>query len=109
MDQTCGTIHEPDGVLPVFGSADRHVIAVMQVLALAGLSTVGVLADLGIWYWAGLAGAALSVLYQQYLIVGREPDRCFRAFLNNNTFGALIFAGIALEFLYKSSIIVSGS
>lgn len=93
----------------LFGKADRPIIAVMQVLALLGLVSVGVLAKLGVWYGIGLAGAALSAAYQQYLIAGRQPEQCFRAFLNNNTFGVLVFAGIALDFLFRSSIIVSGS
>ncbi|MDH3603000.1 MAG: UbiA family prenyltransferase, partial [Candidatus Tectomicrobia bacterium] len=91
----------------LFGSADRIVVAVMQVLTLAGLWSAGHLAGLNGWYRAGLVAAALSVLYQQYLISGRERDRCFRAFLNNNTFGALVFAGIALDYLFKSSRIVA--
>ncbi len=93
----------------LFGTADRQIIGAMQLLALAGLATVGVLTNLGKWYWAGLLGGAASVLYQQYLIAGRQPERCFRAFLNNNTFGAVVFAGIALAFLFESSRIVSGS
>ncbi|MDQ3797792.1 MAG: 4-hydroxybenzoate octaprenyltransferase, partial [Pseudomonadota bacterium] len=28
----------------------------------------------------------------------REPQRCFRAFLNNNYFGLAVFAGIALDY-----------
>ena len=91
----------------LFGSADRVAIAIMQLLTLTGLWLVGKLTGLGAWYYAGLTAAALSVAYQQQLIAGRERDRCFRAFLNNNTFGALIFAGIALDYLFGSSRIVA--
>jgi len=93
----------------LFGGADRVVIGVMQILALVGLWTVGELSGLGAWFRAGVIGAALSAVFQQYLIAGRSPERCFRAFLNNNSFGALVFAGIALDYLYQSSRIVSGS
>ena len=42
-------------------------------------------------------GAALF-LYQQHLIRDREPAACFSAFLNNNWMGALVFAGIAIDY-----------
>jgi len=51
-------------------------------------------------YYAGLAAAAVFALYQQYLIRARQPERCFQAFLNNNWFGATVFAGIAAHYLF---------
>jgi len=36
--------------------------------------------------------------YQQYLIRRRDPEKCFRAFLNNNWLGAAIFAGILFSY-----------
>jgi len=38
------------------------------------------------------------------LIRERDPQRCFRAFLHNNWFGASVFAGIALDFLWAKGI-----
>jgi len=37
------------------------------------------------------------VLYQYRLIRDRSREGCFRAFLNNNGVGALIFAGTAID------------
>jgi len=34
------------------------------------------------------------------LIRARDPDQCFRAFLNNNLFGLVVFAGILLHYLF---------
>jgi len=40
---------------------------------------------------------AATFVYQQWLIRGRERDRCFQGFLNNFWSGLLVFAGIALS------------
>jgi 4-hydroxybenzoate polyprenyltransferase len=84
----------------LFGRADRLVIGALQVGSLGGLALVGTMAGLGRWYWAGLAAAAALAVHQQVLIKDREPDACFRAFLNNNLFGLAVFAGIALDYLF---------
>jgi 4-hydroxybenzoate polyprenyltransferase len=86
----------------LFGRADRWVIGVLQAGALAGLGLAGSLAHLGHWYWAGVAVAAAFAVYQQWLIRDREPGACFRAFLNNNLFGLAVFAGIALDYLFRA-------
>jgi 4-hydroxybenzoate polyprenyltransferase len=86
----------------LFGRADRAIVAALQAAALAGLSLVGIMASLGRWYWAGLAVAAALAAHQQWLIKDREPDACFRAFLNNNLFGLAVFAGILLHYLFAA-------
>ena len=50
-----------------------------------------------------MAVAAALAVYQQYLIRHREGKACFKAFLNNNWFGAAIFCGIALNYVIHSS------
>ena len=37
-------------------------------------------------------------LYQQYLIRERDPAACFRAFLNNNWLGMVVFAGLVMSY-----------
>jgi 4-hydroxybenzoate polyprenyltransferase len=85
----------------LFGRADRLVIGALQVGALAGLGLVGWMSGFGHWYWAGIAGAAALAVHQQVLIKDREPAACFRAFLNNNLFGLVVFVGIALDYLFR--------
>ena len=82
----------------LFGDADRAVIGVLQVMVLAILWNVGVEFERGGVYHAALAGAGLLAAYQQYLIRAREPEACFKAFLNNNWFGAVIFSGILFDY-----------
>ncbi len=85
----------------LFGRSDRLVIGALQAGALGGLALVGWLSDLGRWYWAGLAAAAVFAVYQQVLIRWRDPAACFRAFLNNNLFGLVVFTGLLLDYLFS--------
>jgi len=84
----------------LFGDMDRVIIAVMQLMVLFGLCLAGRELRLGFWYGLGLAAGAIFFLYQQILIRKREPDRCFRAFLNNNYFGMAVFIGLALDYQF---------
>jgi len=80
-----------------FGDRDRHFIALFQFLVIALLVVVGLQAKLG-WPWfAGIAWGAGLFVYQQWLIRDRQPQACFRAFLNNSWFGAIVFAGLSLS------------
>jgi 4-hydroxybenzoate polyprenyltransferase len=84
----------------LFGSLDRTAIAIMQALTLLALWLAGRDLDMGKWYLGGLGVAALLAIYQQFLIHDRDPDRCFKAFLNNNYFGMSVFLGIALDYIF---------
>lgn len=86
----------------LFGDADRWLIALIQAMMLLALYLVGRIAELGSWYHAGLVAAAGYMVYQQVLIFGREPERCFRAFLSNNGLGAMVFAGILLDYTFAA-------
>ncbi len=83
----------------LFGTRDRQIIGRLQLLLLALLVLVGITGGLGWAYYTGLFAATWFALYQQYLIRNREPSQCFKAFLNNNWFGLIIFCGIVLDFL----------
>ena len=81
----------------LFGDADRFFVGASQIAVLAVLVLAGRQAGLGVLYNAATALSALLFLYQQYLIRDREPGACFKAFLNNNWVGALMFAGIVAD------------
>lgn len=91
----------------LFGDSDRLLIGILQVLALGALALVGQAASLGGYFYFGLALAAGLALYQQYLIREREPKACFRAFLDNNWFGAAVFSGIVLAYLAGAGVVNS--
>ena len=82
----------------LFGSADRAFVGASQLAVLAVLLLAGREAGLGVFYNSGVAMGAALFLYQQRLIRDREPAACFSAFLNNNWMGALVFAGIAIDY-----------
>lgn len=85
----------------LFGQQDRLIIGLLQILMLGLLSQSGQNAGLGTIYQAGLVGAMGFFGYQQWLIRKREKAFCFQAFLNNNWFGATVFAGIALDYALR--------
>ncbi|HEV2110878.1 MAG TPA: 4-hydroxybenzoate octaprenyltransferase [Gammaproteobacteria bacterium] len=84
----------------LFGTMDKTIIGVLQGLLLLNLVLVGTRLELGGAYYVGLAAAACFALYEQYLIRKRDPEKCFQAFLNNNWFGAAVFAGILLQYTF---------
>lgn len=82
----------------LFGRHDRALIFVFHMAAIALLALTGALAGLGLGYYAGLTVASGFALYQQRLMRHRDRDGCFRAFLNNNWFGAAVFAGLLVGY-----------
>jgi len=85
----------------LFGDADRVIIAMFQLLIFIVLFIIGKQLAMGIYYYLGVIVAAVLAVYQQYLIKDRDGSRCFKAFLNNNWFGAAIFFGIVLDYMTR--------
>lgn len=83
----------------LFGQHDKRIVGLLQLMSLAFLFTVGELQAFGWPYQLSLVIAAGFFCYQQMLIVNRERDACFQAFLNNHWVGLIIFAGIYIEYL----------
>ena len=82
----------------LFGDYERHIMAVLQLIILALLIVVGVIKQLGWFYYGGVMIAGGLSVYQQVLIFHREKSRCFKAFLNNNWYGLTVFVGLVLEY-----------
>jgi 4-hydroxybenzoate polyprenyltransferase len=83
----------------LFGDADKVIIAILQGMFVLAMFLAGQRFDLGTAYNLSLLIASGLLVYQQYLIRERTPGQCFKAFLNNNWVGAVIFVGIALSYL----------
>ena len=83
----------------LFGKYDRQIIGLLQIFMLSLLALAGIEDGLGAYYWASLGFASLFFVYQQWLIRNREKKSCFKAFLNNNWFGLVVFLGIVVNYL----------
>jgi 4-hydroxybenzoate polyprenyltransferase len=81
-----------------FGRFDVAFIMFFYLMMLLLMACVGHCLNLSWPYYAGLAAAFGVVLYHYQLIKMREESKCFKAFLHNNWIGALIFAGILMNY-----------
>ncbi|MDH5315589.1 MAG: 4-hydroxybenzoate octaprenyltransferase [Gemmatimonadota bacterium] len=86
----------------LFGTADLFIIALLQVILVIGLLLAGREAGLGTWYQAGVGVGAMLLASQLWTIRHREPAACLDAFRANQHFGAAIFAGILLDYTFRS-------
>lgn len=82
----------------LFGDNDRLIIGLLQGLMTLTLLFIGLQAELGLAYYAGVFLATLLFVYQQRLIRERSREGCFQAFLNNNVYGGVVFVGILLSY-----------
>ncbi|QFU21071.1 4-hydroxybenzoate octaprenyltransferase [Shewanella eurypsychrophilus] len=83
----------------LFGKYDRQIIGLFQLAALACFITAGWAADRGLVYGLGIITFIGFSLYQQRLIFARERAPCFKAFLNNNWAGLVLFITLGADYL----------
>lgn len=83
----------------LFADKVREIIAVLQIMILALLITIGQIQNLSFAYYMGLLIAAGLSLYQQKLIFHFEKELCFKAFLNSHYFGMAVFMGLVINYL----------
>lgn len=88
----------------LFGNQDKLIIGIIQLLLIFNLLLIGHRADLSGFYYLGLTAASVFAVYQQYLIRDRKRELCFQAFLNNNWFGLVLFAGVFLDYQFADMV-----
>lgn len=88
----------------LFGNQDKLIIGIIQLLLIFNLLLIGHRADLSGFYYLGVTAASVFAAYQQYLIRDRRRELCFQAFLNNNWFGMVLFAGVFLDYQFADMV-----
>ena len=83
----------------LFGRHDKPIVGILQVLVLVLMAAVGWLNGLGWAFYASIVVAGALFIWQQKMIVHRDRDACFKAFLNNNYVGLALFVGLAVSYL----------
>ncbi|MDE1989654.1 MAG: 4-hydroxybenzoate octaprenyltransferase [Betaproteobacteria bacterium] len=81
----------------LFGRWDVAAVGLCYGAALGILWWVGLRSGLGLPYDMGLLAAAGLSVYHLALIRTRDRMRCFKAFLHNNWWGAVVFLGLAAD------------
>lgn len=82
----------------LFGKYDIIAIAGLQTLTILLLAFAGWMFSAAPYYWIALIIAGAMFAWQLWMISGREPDQCMRAFRQNHYVGMVITIGIALHF-----------
>ena len=85
----------------LFGSYDRYIMAFLQLIIIGLLIIVGQMKHLSWPYYGGMLVATGLFVYQQKLIYYRDKNQCFKAFLNNNWFGMVVFIGLLVDYLLR--------
>lgn len=82
----------------LFGRHDLLILRLLKVLMIALLVWLGCLLQLA-WPWfVGLSVATILLAKQQYQVRHRDRDACFKAFLNNNWVGLVIWLGLLVSY-----------
>lgn len=88
----------------LFGNQDKLIIGAIQILLIFDLLLIGHRAELSGFYYLGVTAASVFAAYQQYLIKDRERELCFKAFLNNNWFGLVLFLGVFMDYQFAGMV-----
>jgi 4-hydroxybenzoate polyprenyltransferase len=87
-----------------FGRYDLVGIAVAHGAFLLTMIAVGVMTGRGGVYFGALVLCALLARYQVALCATREPQQCFKAFMNNIAVGGVVFLGILMDGWFRVAL-----
>lgn len=80
----------------LFGAWDKKIVFNLQLLVWLGLLFFGQWQDYSWMYEVWIFCSIGFFIYQQKLIKNREPEKCFKAFLNHHWFVLWIFIGFMI-------------
>lgn len=78
----------------LFANSANLILGILQIIVLSLFVLLGVILNLNAGFYLAVTVAAGMSAYQQYLIRGHSAAGCFKAFLNNNWLGFIIFIGL---------------
>lgn len=78
----------------LFAEYDNKIIALLQFISLIFLILVGYVTELHYSYFILLLSVIGFFIYQGQLTKNRERENCFKAFMNNNYVGLVIFVAV---------------
>lgn len=82
----------------LFDAMDKLIIGLIQILFVILLVVIALMFELHKVFYLCIGAVAALFIYQQWLIKDRDSHKCFKAFMNNNWVGFVIFIGIALSY-----------
>ena len=77
----------------LFKKFDILIILLLQIILLLMLIILGSKLNLNKYYYMAILVALCLFIYQQILVKRRNPKQCFKAFLNNQWVGLVMFLG----------------
>ncbi len=83
----------------LFGELDYIIIAIIQAMMLLVLTLLGLKLEMNTPYYIGLVLIVLLFVYQNQLLRSRNISNYFKAFLNNNWVGLVLFCGIFISYV----------
>jgi 4-hydroxybenzoate polyprenyltransferase len=78
----------------LFGDYDLLILRILKVLMVVLLLLLGLVLQLSWPWYVGVFVASGLFVFQQVWVVERQREACFKAFLNNNWVGLVIFLGL---------------
>ena len=85
-----------------FGDRTKSWMTLFYMVAIIGITLAGLLAAGGYIFLAGMAVAAGHLTWQIRTLHIEDGERCLKLFRSNRYFGAIVFAAIVAESLYRS-------
>jgi len=84
-----------------FGRHDVRAIMICHGGFLILMTWVGLQLDMGLLYYASILFSIFLINIQYHEIKTRDRALCFKAFLDNNQVGAVIFSGVLMDYLLR--------
>ena len=81
----------------LFGDLDVVITSIIQTMMLLALLLLGKKLGLNMYYYWSLGLVFVLFIYQNKLLRSRHVENYFKAFLNNNWVGLVLFSGIFLS------------